>query len=106
MPEAENLKILREYIAENGDEFHSIVNDKQFKKVYPEMYDDKLKTAPKGYAADHEFIEILKYKSFAFTHLLNDEEIISENFIHNILQYFKQLSPINLYLNRAFQKIN
>jgi len=101
MPETENLKILREHIAENGEEFLSIVNHEGFKKVYPEMYDDKLKTAPKGYAADHEFIEILKYKSFAFTHLLNDEEIISENFIHNILQYFKQLSPINLYLNRA-----
>lgn len=106
MPEAENLKILREYIAENGDEFHSIVNDKQFKKVYPEMYDDKLKTAPKGFAPDHEFIDILKYKSFAFTHRLNDEEIISENFIDVIVQSFKQLSPINLYLNRAFQKIN
>lgn len=70
------------------------------------MYDDKLKTAPKGYAPDHEFIDILKYKSFAFTHQLNDEEIISENFIDVIVQSFKQLSSINLYLNRAFQKIN
>jgi len=106
MPEAENLKILREYIAENGEEFMSIVNNDGFKKIYPEMFDDKLKTSPKGYAADHEFIDILKYKSFAFTHSLKDEEIISEKFIHDILLYFKQLSTMNSYLNRALQKID
>jgi uncharacterized protein (TIGR02453 family) len=106
MPEAENLKILREYIAENGEEFLSIVNNDDFKKVYPEMYDDKLKTSPKGYAPNHEFIEILKYKSFAFTHPLKDEEILSENFIHDILVYFKQLSTVNSYLNTALQKID
>lgn len=106
MPENETLKTLREYISENGEEFLSIKNNHYFKEVYPEMFDDKLKTAPKGYTTDHEFIEILKYKSYAFTHKLKDEEIISENFIHHILQYFNVLSPMNMYLNRALQKID
>ncbi len=68
------------------------------------MFDDKLKTAPKGFASDHEFIEMLKYKSFAFTHKLNDDEVLSENFIENIVQSYRQLYKVNVFLNIAMQK--
>ena len=104
MPENETLKMIRQHIAENGEEFLSIIQEKNFRKTYPEMYDDKLKTAPKGFAPDHELIEFLKYKSFAFTHKMEDKEVLSENFIHGILQYYSQLSKINTFLNQAIQK--
>lgn len=104
MPDNDTLKNLRNYIAENGDEFFSIINDPDFKTVYPEMFDDKLKTAPKGFASDHEFIEMLKYKSFAFTHKLSDDEVLSENFIENIVQSYRQLHKVNVFLNTAIQK--
>jgi uncharacterized protein (TIGR02453 family) len=104
MPDNETLKILREYIAENGEEFLSIIGNKEFQGIYPEMYDDKLKTAPKGFSPDHEFIDILKYKSFAFTHKMDDYEVLNENFIQSILQYYSHLSNVNVFLNHAIQK--
>ena len=104
MPENDTLKILREYIAENGEEFLSIIRNKEFQEIYPEMYDDKLKTAPKGFSPDHEYIDILKYKSFAFTHRIEDNEVLSENFIQGILHYYRHLSRVNVFLNHAIQK--
>ncbi len=104
MPDSDTLKNLRNYIAENGDEFLSIINETEFKTVYPEMYDDKLKTAPKGYATEHEYIELLKYKSFAFTHKMSNDDVLSDNFIENIVQAYKQLHRANVFLNNALQK--
>ena len=75
MPAAEPLKAIRQYIAENGEEFSSIITNKSFKNVFPEMMDYKLKTAPKGYSPDHEFIDLLRYKSFAFSSQLSKSQI-------------------------------
>ena len=84
MPPAEPLQAIRNYISENGAEFLEIINDNKFKKVYPEMYDDKLKTAPKGFPKDHEFIDLLRYKSFVFSKELDNSEISSDKLVEKI----------------------
>ncbi|HSO86040.1 MAG TPA: DUF2461 domain-containing protein [Draconibacterium sp.] len=103
MPAAEPLKAIREYIAENGEEFLSIIGNKEFKKVYPEMMDDKLKTAPKGYSPDHEFIDLLRYKSFAFSSRFEKSDILADNYIEKLVQSFKTLHPVNRFLNEALE---
>jgi uncharacterized protein (TIGR02453 family) len=103
MPAAEPLKAIREYIAENGEEFLSIINNKDFKTVYPEMMDDKLKTAPKGFSPDHEFINLLRYKSFAFSSQLNKSQILADNYIELLVYSFKILQPVNRFLNDALE---
>lgn len=105
MPPAEPLKAIRDYMAENGGEFLDIINDKNFKKIYPEMYDDKLKTAPKGFPKDHEYIDLLRYKSFVFSSKMDKSEISADNLIDKIIDSFEQLSPVNAFLNEALSKI-
>ena len=104
MPSAEPLKAIRKYIADHGDEFYAIINDKEFKQVYPERYGDKLKTAPKGFPKDHEFIDLLRYKSFAFSTNLKKEELLGENFIENVVKAFRKLYNVNAFLNTALDK--
>lgn len=103
MPEADPLKAIREAIAENGDEFSGLINNPEFKKVFPEMMDDKLKTAPKGYSPDNEFIDLLRYKSFAFSSRISREEILSDNYIEQLVRSFKILHPVNRFLNEALE---
>lgn len=103
MPAAEPLKAIREHIADNGEEFLSIINNKSFIKVYPEMMDDKLKTAPKGYSPDHEFINMLRYKSFAFSSKLDKSQISADNYIEKLVHSFKILQPVNRFLNDALK---
>lgn len=104
MPDNETLKSIRNHISENGDEFLTLIENPGFKAIYPEMYDDKLKTAPKGFAPDNEYIELLKYKSFAFTHRITDDEILGKNFIEDIVHVFSELHEVNNFLNAALQK--
>lgn len=103
MPAAETLKAIREYIAENGEEFLTIINNKDFKKFYPEMIDDKLKTSPKGFSAEHEFIDLLRYKSFAFSSQLNKSQLLADDFIQYLVESFKILHPVNRFLNEAIE---
>jgi len=101
MPAAEPLKAIREYIAENGEEFLSMITDKKFKTIFPEMMDDKLKTAPKGFSPDHEFINLIRYKSFAFSSQLSKSQILADNYIGILVNSFKTLHPVNRFLNEA-----
>ena len=105
MPPAEPLKAIRNYMAENGGEFMEIINNKRFRKIYPVMYDDKLKTVPKGFPKDHEFIDLLKYKSFVFSSEISKTEIASDNLIHKIVDSFGELYPVNRFLNDALANI-
>lgn len=104
MPAAEPLKAIRNYMAEHGSEFLEIINDRNFKTTYPEMYDDQLKTAPKGFPKDHEFIGLLKYKSFVFSHSVSNPDLLKDNFIEQIVRSFQKLYPVNAFLNEALEK--
>lgn len=104
MPPAEPLKAIRTYISEYPHEFLEIIEDKEFKKLLPEMYDDQLKTAPKGFPKDHEFIRLLRYKSYVFSTNLKKEIITGENFIEHIVEVFSQLHKVNAFLNKGVNK--
>lgn len=100
-PEAESLKRIRQEIDYNGDEFLEIVSNVNFKKTSPSAYDDRLKTVPKGYAKDHPNIDWLKYKSYAFMHGFSDEETHAADFPQRVVEIFKHLHPLILFLRRG-----
>jgi len=104
MPPAEQLKAVREYIAENGHEFLEIIQDENFRKILPEMYDHKLKTAPKGFPKDHEFIDLLRYQSYVFSTNLDKRIITGDSFIEHIVEVFRELHKVNEFLNRGVDK--
>jgi uncharacterized protein (TIGR02453 family) len=101
MPPAEPLKTIRNYLASRGDEFLEMINDKEFRSIYPEMYDHQLKTAPKGFPKDHPHIDLLRYKSIVFSNKLDDKVITSENFIEFVVNSFRHLHPVNEVINHA-----
>ena len=105
MPPAEQLKAIRSHIAENGDEFLEIIKEKKFKKIYPEMYDHKLKTAPKGFPKDHEFADILRYQSFVFSTNLKKEIITGDYFVNYLVNAFSELYKVNRLINNGLKYI-
>jgi len=104
MPQAGPLRAIRSYMAENAREFIEIIEDEEFKKVYSEMYDHKLKTAPKGFPKDHEFIDLLRYKSYVFSTPLKDEMLVSDSLVDYIVKSYRQLHKVNDFFNRAVDK--
>ena len=103
MPEAETLKSIRQHILRFPEEFSSIINDSEFKATFPEMYNDQLKTAPKGFPKDHEYIHLLKYKSYAFAAPVSDNELKEGIFLKKAVKAFEQLYKVNAFLNDALK---
>ncbi|MBA4407918.1 MAG: TIGR02453 family protein [Odoribacter sp.] len=103
-PPAEALKAIRTEIFDHPEDFKQLIRNNSFLKVYPEMYDDKLKSAPKEFPKEFQEVDLLKYKSYAFTSKLDDSVVTSDAYVGIIVSAFKELSPVNRFLNTALEK--
>ena len=102
MPDPDHLKSIRQEIDYNGSELHDIVDDKFFKVCFGGLdQEDKLKTSPKGYPADHEDVEYLKLKSFTVTHQLKDEQLYKADTIQYVMSVFEKVYPLVIFLRNA-----
>ena len=105
-PDAQPLKNVRQEIDYNWDEFQSIVKEKNFKKIYGDIYkgdDIKLTTVPKGYEKDNPAIEYLKLKSFIAETKIADEELIKSSLHKKTVTAFQTLQPLVNFINKALE---
>ena len=97
------LKSIREAIDYNGEEFVKILNKKSFQDTFGGLIEteEKLSTSPKGFNQDHQFIDLLRHKTFAVEHRLTQKEVISDNFEEKVITVYKEMLPFRRYLNQA-----
>ncbi|MEW7290856.1 DUF2461 domain-containing protein [Aquimarina sp. 2304DJ70-9] len=102
-PDHKILSSIREAIDYNGEELMKILNKKSFKSTFGTLYPDenKLKTTPKGYNSDHEFIDLLRHKTFAVVHPLTKEEVLKDDFMEKVITVYKEMLPFRRYFNEA-----
>ncbi len=102
MPSADKLKNIRQEIDYNSKEINSILKDKNFKKIYGALSEeDKLQTTPKGYAKDHQDIEILRLKSFTAFSAIPDADFSNKKIITQITKAIDTLKPLVVFLEKA-----
>lgn len=102
MPDPAALESIRNEIYRHPDEIRKILDDKKFKKYFPEFSsEDRLKQPPKGYPKDFKEIELLKNKHFITHYALDDEFFMKENLIERLMEIFKVQYPLNAFLNKA-----
>ena len=102
MPQAEDLKAIRQEIDYNSDELNKIIENKDFINFFSGLSQDlKLKTTPKGYDADHPSIDLLKLKSFTVSHSITDIELMSNDATEKVLKCLKLIHPLNVFLSKA-----
>lgn len=97
MPDAENLKKIRQEIDYNPQELRELVKDTQFKKAFGQMTGERLKTAPKGYPKDHPNIDLLRMKSFIVSKDLSDKEVLDSDFLTKAIDLYRIIHPFNQY---------
>ncbi|MPM46150.1 hypothetical protein SDC9_92848 [bioreactor metagenome] len=99
-PLPEKLKLIRQRIAENGDELLEIINNPIFKSNFSEFQGDKLIKAPKDFAPNDKFIELIKIKSFEVIHFYRDSLVInSKKFFEDVINKFEIVKPLNHFFN-------
>jgi uncharacterized protein (TIGR02453 family) len=106
MPEATELKKVRQEIDYCFPEFKKIVNATAFKKNYGELEREKgqvLINIPKGYDKENPAGEFLKLKSFVASKYIPDKALHEPELINEVAEYFKALTPLLKFINRSFE---
>lgn len=95
------LKAIRTDIYENVEEYLEIINNPEFKKLFPEVGYDRLKNPPKGFPADWEFIELLKPRDYTVGTQLPDSFFLKKETVAELGKLVKTLKPLNDFYNFA-----
>jgi uncharacterized protein (TIGR02453 family) len=106
MPEANELKKLRQEIDYCFPEFKKIISSPAYKKQYPglEMNEGKiLVNVPKGYDKENPAASFLKLKSFVSTKDIPDTILTNAVLIKEVSHAFKALMPLVKFINRSME---
>ncbi|HEY0040924.1 MAG TPA: DUF2461 domain-containing protein [Flavisolibacter sp.] len=106
MPEAPALKNMRQEVDYNWEEFQGLLQEKNFKKVYGDVYkgtDVSLATMPKGYDKENPAAEYLRLKSFIAEAKVDDQELTKATLHKKTVAAFEALQPMLNFINRTIE---
>ena len=106
MPEAPLLKAVRQEVDYNWPEFEAILKEKNFKKIYGDLYkgaDVSLSTMPKGYEKDNPAATYLRLKSFIAETKVEDDELTKASLHKKTLAALEALQPLLQFINRTIE---
>jgi uncharacterized protein (TIGR02453 family) len=103
MPQAPDLRKVRQEIDYCFDEFKKIVGQKTFVSQYTELTKGEysLSSMPKGYDRENPAAEFLKLKCYVALHSFSDAELTDKGLLKATLRAFDSLQPLLNFLNRA-----
>jgi uncharacterized protein (TIGR02453 family) len=100
-PEPDDLKRIREDIDMNAGEWKKLLSQPEIVKTFGKLEGESVKTAPKGYAKDHEGIEWLRMKQFVLRRNFTDAEMMSPDFAARINETFREMRPFFDYMSEV-----
>ncbi len=98
-PEPSDLKLIRQNIDFDYQNFRKAINTPSLAKVWGKVQGDQVKTSPKGYSKDHPAIDLLKHKQFIFTKAYSDHDVTSPAFVEDISKSFRAIRPFFDYMS-------
>lgn len=98
-PEPKLLKAVRQAIYDNIEEFTEIINKPAFKKLFPVIEGDMLKTMPKSFPKDFAYPDLLKYKDYVINTGKSEAFFNDPVWIEKVAADFKVMEPFNRFLN-------
>lgn len=103
-PPAPVLKSIRKEIYDNIEEYLEIIENPEFKSRYPQVGFDRLKTSPKGFPKDWEYIDLLKPRDFTVLAPVGDSFMKSPDLVKNTISYFRTQIPYNRFIDYVFDQ--
>ena len=103
-PENGMLKKIRARIDTEGQKLRGILEDEDFKTYFDGGLEDdpkKLKTSPKGYSGDHEYIELLRRKNFTISKRITQDDVLGDDFPELVVEAYGKMRPLLVYMREA-----
>ena len=93
------LKAVRQSVVDELDEFRSIVEVPEFRRLFPVIGETRLKTLPKGFPKDFPWPDYLRPKDYSVTHVVDDDFFRSPDWLERTAYVFRQMKPFNDFVN-------
>jgi uncharacterized protein (TIGR02453 family) len=100
-PNPQDLKRIRDEIAFDAAPLRKILKSKSFIATFGTLKGEQVKTAPKGFDAAHEAIDLLRYKQYLLIRHFSDKEVLSDQFLAVASQTFKNMRPFFDYMSEV-----
>lgn len=98
-PEPQDLKLIRDDIAFDPAPLRKILSAKAFVARFGTLQGEQLKTTPKGFDANHEAINLLRFKQFTLVKHFSDKEVLSADFLKEVNLTFQAMRPFLDYMS-------
>lgn len=95
------LTVIRNDIRDNIEEYVSIVESPAFKQFFDKVGETWLKTAPKGFSRDWEYIDYVRPKDFGVMMSLPDSFFNDADYIEQLIPCLIQIKRLNDFVNFA-----
>lgn len=92
-------RAIRRSIYDDPDEYLSIIDDSEFKKYFPKVGQEWLKTAPQGFPKDWEHIELLRPKDYGVAMDVADEFYTAPGLADRLRPIIAQIKRFNDFIN-------
>ena len=93
------LRAVRRSVCDNIDEYRSIVEDPAFKKYFPVVGEEHLKTIPKGFPKDFPYPQYIRCKDYTVSCPIPDTFFEDPAFLDKIADVFAQLKRFADFTN-------
>jgi uncharacterized protein (TIGR02453 family) len=100
-PNPEDLKRIRDEFSYDGTPFRKIIKAKSFIKFFGELKGEQIKTSPKGFNANDEAIDLLRYKQFLLMRRFSDKEMLQDDFLKKVNETFRHMRPFLDYMSEV-----
>ena len=101
MPAPEDLRAIRDYLAEHHEEFRRITSARHVRRLLGEVRGERLTRVPKGYAPDHPAADLLLMKQFLLFKTLDAKLATTPKLYRELLSRFEAMTPFLEFLNEA-----
>jgi uncharacterized protein (TIGR02453 family) len=102
MPEREELRAIRNLLAERHSEFRELIRARGFRAAMGELQGEQLSRIPKGYDKDHPAEDLLRRKQWFVESTLTSEVVTSPRILPEIIARFRSAAPLIEFLNQPF----
>lgn len=97
------LKAVRQSVYDEIDEYRSIVESAEFRQYFTSVGEDFLKTAPKGFPKEWQWIDYLRPRMFCATAPLSEQTVCAPNAIDRLLDMMRQGKRLDDFLNYTIE---
>ena len=100
MPGSKELMVIRHQIAKHHAELRKLISARDFEKHFGGLEGEQLQRPPKGFAAEHPAIDLLRYKQFLVSSVHAPKLAETSRLLPEAVKVFRAMTPLIRFLNR------